>query len=68
MRRLPVIAHLPDEGMGRRYRDCPGPRVQTRRPLVWLPSRPAGSSSCERAAPLVGLSGVHGRNGRRHAR
>lgn len=61
MRRLPVIAHLPYAEVGRRYRTCPDPKEKTRWHLIWLLSRPEGPLSCERAAPLVGLSDVHAR-------
>jgi transposase len=61
MRPLPVIAHLPHEEVGRRYRNCPDPKEKTRWHLVWLLLRPGGPPNCERAAPLVGLSDVHAR-------
>jgi transposase len=61
MKRLPVIAHLPAEEVGRRYRSCPDPKEKTRWHLIWLLLRPAGPPSCERAAPLVGLSDVYAR-------
>jgi hypothetical protein len=58
MKRLPVIAHLPPQEVGRRYRNCPDPKEKTRWHLVWLLLRPGEPLSCERAAPLVGLSDV----------
>ena len=61
MKRLPVIAHLPHEEVGRRYRHCPDPKEKTRWHLLWLLSRPGEPRSCEQAAPLVGLSDVHAR-------
>jgi transposase len=61
MKRLPVIAHLPAEEVGRRYRHCPDPKEKTRWHLIWLLCRPGEPLSCERAAPLVGLSDVHAR-------
>ena len=61
MRRLPVVAHLPAEEVCRRYRTCPDPNEKTRWHLVWLLLRPAEPLSCERAAPLVGLSDVYAR-------
>ena len=61
MQRLPVIAHLPHEEVGRRYRNCPEPKEKTRWQLIWLLLRPGEPLSCERAAPLVGLSDVHAR-------
>ena len=61
MKRLPVVAHLPADEVGRRYRACPDPGEKTRWHLVWLLLRPAGPGSCERAGPLVGLSDVHAR-------
>jgi transposase len=61
MQRLPVIAHLPPEEVGRRYRHCPDPKEKTRWHLIWLLLRPGESLNCERAAPLVGLSDVHAR-------
>src|SRR5438128_2186177 len=61
MKRLPVIAHLPPEEVGRRYRRCPDPKEKTRWHLIWLLLRPAGPPRCEAAAPLVGLSDVYAR-------
>ena len=61
MKRLPVIAHLPPEEVGRRYRNCPDPKEKTRWHLLWLLSRTSQPLSCEQAAPLVGLSDVHAR-------
>ena len=61
MKRLPVIGHLPAEEVGRRYRNCPDPKEKTRWQLIWLLLRPDQSLSCERAAPLVGLSDVYAR-------
>ena len=61
MKRLPVIAHLPPEEVGRRYRTCPDPKEKTRWHLLWLLCRPGTSLCCEGAAPLVGLSDVHAR-------
>ena len=61
MQRLPVIAHLPPEEVGRRYRHCPDPKEKTRWHLIWLLLRPGEQLSCERAAPLVGLSDVYAR-------
>ena len=61
MKRLPVIAHLPPEEVGRRSRHCPDPEEKTRWQLIWLLCRPGEPLSCERAAPLVGLSDVHAR-------
>jgi len=61
MKRLPVIAHLPPEEVGRRYRHCPDPKEKTRWHLVWLLCRRDQPLSCEQAAPLVGLSDVYAR-------
>src|SRR5918912_976942 len=61
MKRLPVVAHLPAEEVGRRYRTCPDPKEKTRWHLIWLLLRPGEALSCERAAPLVGLSDVYAR-------
>ena len=61
MRRLPVVAHLPPEEVGRRYRHCPDPKEKTRWHLIWLLGRREQPLSCEQAAPLVGLSDVHAR-------
>ena len=61
MKRLPVVAHLPPEEVGRRYRHCPDPGERTRWHLLWLLLRPRAPLSCEQAAPLVGLSDVHAR-------
>src|SRR5260370_4310324 len=61
MKRLPVIGHLPPEEVGRRYRNCPDPKEKTRWHLIWLLLRPGEPFSCERAAPLVGLSDVYAR-------
>ena len=61
MKRLPVIAHLPHEEVGRRYRTCPDPREKTRWHLIWLLLRPGGPACCEQAAPLIGLSDVYAR-------
>src|SRR5260370_14148571 len=61
MKRLPVIAHLPHQEVGRRYRNCPDPKEKTRWHLIWLLLRPGGPACCERAAPLVGLSDVYAR-------
>jgi transposase len=61
MKRLPVIGHLPPEEVGRRYRNCPDPKEKTRWRLIWLLLRPDEALSCERAAPLVGLSDVYAR-------
>src|SRR5215467_11615686 len=47
--------------VGRRYRNCPDPKEKTRWHLIWLLLRPGQPLSCERAAPLVGLSDVHAR-------
>ena len=49
-----MIAHLPPEEAGRRYRNCPDPKEKTRRHLSWLLLRPAGPACCARAAPPVG--------------
>ena len=40
MKRLPVVAHLPAEELGRRYRTCPDPKEKTRWQLIWLLLRP----------------------------
>lgn len=61
MKRLPVVAHLPVEDVGRRYRNCADPKEKTRWHLIWLLLRPGQPLSCERAAPLVGLSDVYAR-------
>jgi transposase len=61
MQRLPVIAHLPAQEVGRRYRNCPDPKEKTRWHLLWLLLRQPEPLSCERAAPLVGLSDVYAR-------
>jgi len=61
MKRLPVVAHLSAEEVGRRYRTCADPKEKTRWHLLWLLLRPGTPLSCERAAPLVGLSDVHAR-------
>jgi len=61
MQRLPVVAHLPVQEVGRRYRTCPDAKEKTRWHLIWLLLRPGEPRSCERAAPLVGLSDVHAR-------
>src|SRR5215475_11605587 len=61
MKRLPVVAHLPHEEVGRRYRTCPNPKEKTRWHLIWLLCRPAPPLCCEQAAPLVGLSDVYAR-------
>jgi transposase len=61
MKRLPVMAHLPCEELGRRYRSCPHPKEKTRWHLIWLLSRPQQPLSCEQAALLVGLSDVYAR-------
>jgi len=61
MQRLPVVAHLPAQEVGRRYRNCPDPKEKTRWHLIWLLLQPGEPLSCERAAPLVGLSDVHAR-------
>src|SRR3954447_16475316 len=61
MKRLPVLAHLPAEEVRRRHRRCPDPKEKTRWHLLWLLLRPAEPLSCERAAPLVGLSDVYAR-------
>jgi transposase len=61
MKRLPVVAHLPPEEVGRRYRTCPDPKEKTRWQLIWLLLRPGEALSCERAAALVGLSDVYAR-------
>jgi transposase len=61
MKPLPVVAHLPTEEVGRRYRACKGAKEKTRWHLIWLLLRPDGPACCEQAAPLVGLSDVHAR-------
>jgi transposase len=61
MKRLPVVAHLPPEEVGRRYRTCRDPKEKTRWHLLWLLCRPGQPLSCEQAAPLVGLSDVYAR-------
>jgi len=61
MRPLPVVAHLPHEEVGRRYRDCTDAKEKTRWHLIWLLLRPSGPACCQQAAPLVGLSAVHAR-------
>jgi hypothetical protein len=61
MKRLPVIAHLPAEEVGRRYRNCPDPKEKTRWHLLWLLLSPGHPLSCEQAAPLVRLSDVRAR-------
>lgn len=59
--RLPVVAHLSAAEVGDRYRRCPDPREKTRWHLIWLLLRPDEPLSCERAAPLIGLSDTHAR-------
>jgi len=61
MQRLAVVAHLPAEEVGRRYRTCPDPKEKTRWHLLWLLLRLGEPLNCERAAPLVGLSDVYAR-------
>src|SRR5262249_5885401 len=61
MNRLPVIAHLPAEEVGRRYRTCPDPKEKTRWHLIWLLLPPGHPLCCEQPAPLVGLSDVSAR-------
>jgi transposase len=61
MKRLPLVAHLSVEEVGRRYRTCPDPKEKTRWHLIWLLSRPHPLLSCEQVAPLVGLSDVYAR-------
>lgn len=61
MQRFPVVAHLPVEEVGHRYRTCPDPKEKTRWHLLWLLLRPGEPCSCQRAAPLVGLSDVYAR-------
>jgi transposase len=61
MKRLPVLAHLSPEEVGRRYRSCPDPKEKTRWHLLWLLCRYDPPLSCEQAAPLVGLSDVYAR-------
>jgi len=60
MKRLPVVAHLSADEVGRRYRSSSDAREKTRWHLVWLLLR-GEALSCERAGPLVGLSDVHAR-------
>jgi transposase len=60
MKRLPVVAHLPADEVGVRYRSCSDAREKTRWHLVWLLLRDE-TLSCARAGPLVGLSDVHAR-------
>jgi transposase len=60
MKRLPVVAHLSADEVGRRYRSCSDAKEKTRWHLVWLLLRDE-ALSCERAGPLVGLSDVHAR-------
>lgn len=60
MKRLPVTAHRSADEVGRRYRHCPDPKAKTRWHLVWLLLRD-DALTCERAAPLVGLSDTHAR-------
>jgi transposase len=60
MKRLPVVAHLSADEVGRRYRSCSDAREKTRWHLVWLLLRDE-TLSCERAGPLVGLSDAHAR-------
>ena len=61
MNRLPVVARLSSEEVGRRYRNCPDPKEKTHWRLIWLLLRPGEPLRCERAAPPVGLSYVHAR-------
>lgn len=61
MKRLPVIAHLSADEVGKRYRRCPNPQEKTRWHLIWLLLQPEEPLSCERAAPLIGLSDTHAR-------
>ena len=61
MKRLPVVAHLSADAVGRRYRTCPDPKEKTRWHLIWLLLRSGEPLSCERAGPLVGLSDVYAR-------
>ena len=60
MKRLPIIAHLSTDEVGRRYRHCPDPSEKTRWHLVWLLLRDP-ALTCQRAGPLVGLSDTHAR-------
>ena len=60
MKRLFVTAHLPADQVGDRYRHCPNSKEKTRWHLVWLLLQ-APTLTCERAGPLVGLSGTHAR-------
>jgi transposase len=60
MKRLPVVAHLSADEVGRRYRSCSDAQEKTRWHLVWLLLRDE-TLSCERAGPLVGLSDTHAR-------
>jgi transposase len=60
MKRLPVVAHLSADEVGRRYRSCSDAKEKTRWHLVWLLLRDQ-TLSCERAGPLVGLSDAHAR-------
>ena len=60
MKRLPVVAHLSADEVGRRYRNCSDAKEKTRWHLVWLLLLDP-ALSCERAGPLVGLSDVHAR-------
>lgn len=60
MKRLPVVAHLSADEVGRRYRSCLDPKEKTRWHLVWLLLRDE-ALSCERAGPLVGLSDTYAR-------
>ena len=59
MNRLPVIAHLPVEEVGRRYRTCQDPMEKTRWQAVWLLLRQDPPRTSRQVAPLVGLSDVH---------
>jgi transposase len=61
MNRLPVVAHLPADEVGRRYRTCPDPKEKPRGHLIWLLARPGEPLRGERAGPLVGLSDVYAR-------
>lgn len=61
MQRLPVVAHLSAQEVGRRYRTCPDPKEKTRWHLTWLLLRPGEPRNCEQAAPLAGWSDVHAR-------
>ena len=60
MKRLPVVAHLSADEVGRRYRSCSDAKEKTRWRLVWLLLCDS-TLSCERAGPLVGLSDTHAR-------